>query len=204
MMDKAQAFTDAVQLVTLGDPLLDATFQRPLASFGVQEMDRASLHASLGLLNHLSNNTGFLFFFRSDCPYCDQQAPRLLAVAEQTGMEVLAVSIDGAPMPSGAFADYVVDRGQAARLGVMTTPTIMLMRPPFDVEPVAQGVVAEYDLMQRTLVAARRKGWISQEAFEAAKPYQRVRAPVAPHDIAPAVLEDPAALVAHLRAAMLP
>jgi conjugal transfer pilus assembly protein TraF len=204
MMDKAQGFTDAVQLVTLGDPLLDATFQRPLASFGVQATDRAALHASLGLLNHLSDSVGFVFFFRSDCPYCDQQAPRLLAVAEQTGMEVLAVSIDGGPMPSGAFPDYVVDQGQAAQLGVMTTPTIMLMRPPFDVEPVSQGVVAEYDLMQRTLVAARRKGWISQEAFEATKPYKRVRAAVSPHDIPAEVLEDPAAFVAHLRAAMLP
>lgn len=38
-MDRASAFARATQAVTLGDPLLDANVERPIASFEAQAMD---------------------------------------------------------------------------------------------------------------------------------------------------------------------
>jgi conjugal transfer pilus assembly protein TraF len=107
-------------------------------------------------------------------------------------------------MPSGAFADsFVVDRGQAAALGVQTTPAIFVMRPATgDVEMVAQGMMELRDLEARILLIARRRGWISEQAWEATRPVNRTTAAVAPADLDPAVLEDPDAFIAHLRAAM--
>jgi conjugal transfer pilus assembly protein TraF len=203
-MDKAQTFANAVQEVTLGDPLLDATFERPLAPFATQAVDREAFEAKVALLNLLSDELGLVFFYRSDCPYCDQQAPVLEALTAQTGLEVLPVALDGAPMPSGAYAaSFVPDRGQAAAFGVTTTPTLFLLRPrDGEARRVAEGLLPANDLMERVLMTARQMGAISEEAWEATRPYTRRRSPLAPHDIDTDVLDDPARLVAHLRARM--
>ncbi len=202
-VDKATQYSELSQAVTLGDPFLDTEFERPLSNFAAQEVDRAALAARTGLLRHLAQEIGVMWFFRSDCPYCERQAPMMQALEYATGLNVMSVSLDGAGLPSGAFADsFVVDRGQAAQLGVQTTPTIFVMRPPGDIEMVAQGMMEFSDLQARLLLIARRKGWISEEAWEATRPQRRTTVAVAPEELDPALLDDPAALVAHLRAAM--
>jgi conjugal transfer pilus assembly protein TraF len=202
--DKAAQYAELSQMVTLGDPFLDTEFERPLSNFAAQEVDRAAYLAQQALVSHLAGEIGLIWFYRSDCPFCERQAPVMQAIGHATGVSVMTVSLDGAPMPSGAFAEsFVVDRGQAAALGVQTTPTIFVMRPASgDVEMVAQGMMELRDLEARILLIARRRGWISEQAWEATRPVNRTTAAVAPADLDPAVLEDPDAFIAHLRAAM--
>ncbi len=201
-MDKASAFSEAVQAVTVGDPFLDATMERPLSSFAVQEVDRASHQARQRLLAHLAGAIGLVFFYDSACPHCAAQAPILEALADATGLQVMAVSVDHRPMPQGAFAvDWTPDFGQAEALGVMTVPAIYAMRPgTAEVSLIAQGAMDIAELTSRILLVARQQGWISAEAFEATRPVTRLTVAPAPDEMLDAaVLEDPAALVAYLR-----
>jgi conjugal transfer pilus assembly protein TraF len=202
--DKAAQYAELSQQVTLGDPFLDAEFERPLANFAAQEVDRAALLARRALLEHLSAEIGVLWFYASDCPYCERQAPIMRGLENTSGLDVLTVSLDGLPMPSGAFADrFVVDRGQAAQLGVRTTPAIFLMRPASgEFEQVSQGMMELSDLEERVLLIAHRRGWISEEAWQATRVVRRTTVAVAPADLDPSVLDDPEALVAYLRDAM--
>ncbi|MEM9762921.1 MAG: conjugal transfer protein TraF [Pseudomonadota bacterium] len=202
-MDRASAFARATQAVTLGDPLLDANVERPIASFGAQAMDAQAHRARQALLAHLSHRIGLVFFYASTCPYCAQQAPLLEAIERTTGLEVMAVALDGRPMASGAFrVDWVPDRGQAALLGVRTVPAIALMRPPGEIRLVGQGLMTRTDLERRILLVAKQAGWVSEEAWEATLPGQRSTAEVNPAEIDPDILEDPDRLVAWLRRAM--
>jgi len=202
-VDKATLYSELSQQVTVGDPYLDTEFERPLSTFAVQDVDRAAAAAQTALLRHLGDSIGVLWFYRSDCAFCERQAPVIEALGRSTGLAVMTVSLDGLPMPSGAFAQsFVVDRGQAARLGVQSTPAIFVMKPPDEVELVSQGMMQLSDLRERILLVARRRGWISDEAWEATRPVRRTTVAVAPEEIDPAVVADPAALVAHLRARM--
>jgi conjugal transfer pilus assembly protein TraF len=201
-MDKATRFASAAQAATVGDPVLDATAERPIASFGAQEMDRTANRARKALLGHLAKDTGFVFFYRSDCPYCERQAPLIRRLAESTGLDVMAVALDARPMPSGAFPDFVADRGQAAALGIRTVPAFALMRPPSDVHLVGQGMTTLSELEARILLVARQAGWLSEEAWQATRPVRRTTVALAPEDLDPALLDDPARLNAFLRARM--
>ncbi|MEO1513299.1 MAG: conjugal transfer protein TraF, partial [Planctomycetota bacterium] len=150
-----------------------------------------------------SREIGLVFFYASTCPYCARQAPLLEAIERTTGLEVMAVALDGRPMASGAFeVDWVPDRGQAALLGVRTVPAIALMRPPAEIRLVGQGLMTRTDLERRILLVAKQAGWISEEVWEATLPVQRSTAEVSPAKIDPEILEDPDRLVAWLRGRM--
>lgn len=204
-MDKASAFTDAVQAATIGDPLLDATMERPLSSFAVLEVDRAAHLARQRLLAHLADTIGLVFFYDSACGHCQRQAPVLEALALTTGLEVMAVSLDHRPMAEGVFAvDWSPDLGQAEALGVATVPAVFVMRPDTgEIAQIAQGAMDLTEMTTRILVVARQHGWISEEAFDATRPVNRQTAALGPDPtLDEATLDDPAALVAHLRARM--
>lgn len=204
-MDKASEFASATQAITIGDPLLDMAAERPISGFGGDEMDRQAFLAGQALLGHLSESVGLVFFYLSSCPFCERQAPVIEALSRTTGLEVMAVAIDHMPMRSGHFAEnYVPDRGQSGLLGVTTVPAVAIMRPPNDIRMVGQGNMTLTELSRRILVVARQAGWISEDAYEATLPVRRATQTLAAELIDEAVLEDPSAFIAHLRARMTP
>jgi conjugal transfer pilus assembly protein TraF len=83
---------------------------------------------------------------------------------------VLPVSVDGAPLPGGAFPDFRQDRGQARSLGVVSTPALFLARPPDATVPLSQGLLSLAQLQERIVVAAVQTGWISEREFNQTRP----------------------------------
>jgi conjugal transfer pilus assembly protein TraF len=199
MLDKAQRFTDATQEAVAANPDLDANAERPLASFAASRVDQVAAQAEAGLLAHLAQGVGLLFFFRADCQACETQAPVVEMLARAHGFNVLPVSLDGRALPSGLFPRFSVDAGQAATLGVQRTPALFLMRPPGDVVPLSQGVLALAELRSRVLLQARTAGWVSEEAWQATRPVASRSLAHLSRVLDPATLADPAALVAAVR-----
>ncbi|NBS15705.1 MAG: DUF87 domain-containing protein [Gammaproteobacteria bacterium] len=136
MMDKAHRFTDVAHEVVLSDPELDENTRRPIATFGAQEANRLATRTSDESLSLIAQSTGILFFFRSDCSYCHLQAPLLRILEERYGFKVFAVSLDGMAMPGDLYQDFTIDQGQAARLGIQSTPALFLLNPPAKVIPL--------------------------------------------------------------------
>ncbi|MFY9973275.1 MAG: conjugal transfer protein TraF [Chromatiaceae bacterium] len=197
-MDKSSRFAAVSERVVQGDPVLDEITRRPTATFGANLVDRNAGAAMDSLLGRLAQSAALWFFYRSDCPYCDAQAPLLEALAERYGFAVLAVSLDGAGLTDGRFPDYRVDQGQAALLGVVSTPALFLARPDQgDVAPIAQGLLSLSQLRERIVLAAVQAGWITEAEAEHAK------ATVTRTHLAPGALavlpEDPASLLESLR-----
>lgn len=171
-LDKASRFTDVYQRVVQSDPYLDETTRRPVGNYS-NLLNRIAGQQRAAVLADLADEAGIWFFYRADCPYCAAQAPVLGLLSQQAGLRVQAIAVDGRPLPSGIFPDYRSDAGQAARLGVVSTPALFLVRPPDGIVPIAQGLVSLSDLEQRLLRAAREAGWIDEAA------YARTRAVVA-------------------------
>jgi conjugal transfer pilus assembly protein TraF len=121
-------------------------------------------------LERIAKTAGVLFFFRSDCPYCEAQAPLLKLLEARYGFSVLPVSIDGAPLPGGAFLNFRQDRGQAQALNVVSTPALFLARPPNNMVPLSQGLLSLAQLQERIVVAAVEAGWISEHEYTRTRP----------------------------------
>lgn len=196
-MDKSSRFADVTQRVVMGDPGLDEITRRPTAPFASHLVNQKAGESRDNTLERLATVAGVLFFFNSECPYCEAQAPILAMLQQRFGFTVRAVSIDGGPLPNGLFPDYQRDRGQAARLGVVTTPALFLARPPDAMVPLGQGILSLAQLQERLVLAASEAGFIGEDAFEATRA-RTAHVPMGAQ--APAELPtDPVELLALLR-----
>lgn len=164
MMDKASQFSEAVQRVTMGDPLLDESARRPMAPFATAALNTQSFKAKGQQLSALSGQAAIWFFYRSDCAYCHQMIPILKNMERLHGFYVMAIALDNLPLGDD-FPDWRPDAGQAAQLNVMQTPAVFLVKPPDMFVPLTQGAVTQEDLEQRILLGAVRAGWLSEEDF---------------------------------------
>lgn len=198
-LDKASRFSEVYQQVVQDDPYLDETTRRPVGTYG-RLLDRVAGMARDTVLRDLATQAGLWFFYRSDCPYCAAQVPVLRILARQHGFPIQAIALDGRPLPDGAFPDARRDTGQAARLGVVSTPALFLVRPPDGIRPLAQGLLSLQDLEQRLLRTAQGAGWIDPEAHARTRPLV-TRLTLAPEAAFPATVpDDPEAFLGLLRA----
>jgi conjugal transfer pilus assembly protein TraF len=206
MLDKAHRFTDVARQVVMADPNLDENRRRPIGTFAANEANRLAGLASEQALSVIAQQAGLLFFFRSDCPYCHLQAPLLKLLEQRFGFTVVAVSLDGRPMPGDLYLDFRTDQGQAQVLGVQSTPALFLMKPPDVVLPLSQGALSLDDLTARLLTAAHGAGWIDDAQFEATRG-QRSPSPLLPSSadaLSPDTLADPLALIQALQPSSFP
>lgn len=173
-MDKANAFADVAEKVVLLDPQLDETVRRPIASFGARTADLEATRGAESTLREIGEQAGIWFFFRSDCPYCMQEAPILDSIAHKYGITVQGISVDGGPLVNTSYeTGYLVDSGQAEHLGVFATPAIFLVNPKTnEIIPLGQGLLAGTEIERRILLSAHMYAWISDEQFNRAQAVQ--------------------------------
>lgn len=202
MMDKASAFTAMAGQVVEGDPLLDATAERPLASYAVYDIDRAAFLARQDVLRTISQSAGLMFFIGRDCPPCEALAPIVRTLAARLGFTVVVVSVDGVQPPPGMFENVRRDQGQAQQLGISVLPSLFLARPPDRLLPVVQGPIAAEALEKRLVQLARQADWITQAAYDRTLPVRRTTQVPEAGALDPSLLSDPARLVDYLRTTM--
>lgn len=169
-IDRSQKVAEVAQQVTLGNPLLDETFRRPTASFGVNTIDRTAGEHTDELLAAVAKKAGLFFFFKSDCQYCEAQAPLISMLEREYGFDVLAISTDGGLLERNRFENTRIDAGHAQMLGVTATPALFLVSGDGKFESIGQGLLALPDLRRRIVIAALRQGWINESEFDSTKP----------------------------------
>jgi hypothetical protein len=77
----------------------------------------------------------------------------------------LAISLDGLPMPDNAFPNFVVNTGQAEKLGVTVTPTMFLVSPPDKVLKISEGVLATDQIEDRIVELGHERAWVSDAEY---------------------------------------
>ena len=175
-VDRSQRFAEMSMMVTQGDPALDENSRFPIASAAAQQQVQNTQGDTVNAIQSLTQQAGLFFFFRSDCPYCHQDLSVLRTLALTTGIKITAISLDGANIDPEQFPNYVIDSGQAARLGVQATPAFFLVRPPNlnDVVELGQGYLSLPDMQQRIVEQAYYHGWLDTDLYKRT----RIAAPV--------------------------
>ena len=146
---RASYFADVAQRVAWTHPELDPTLQgRPVNARALDVYERQQSEGRTRTVARLSQDHVLIFFFRSDCPYCHAFAPTLEAFQARYRLQVLAISVDGGPMPG--FPNARRDNGIATALRVDQVPAVFLAQPGSGrILPIGFGVLSESELLER-------------------------------------------------------
>ncbi|MGP1715686.1 MAG: conjugal transfer protein TraF [Methylophilus sp.] len=163
-MDKAERFAQVATNVVTADPFLDANSRTPISTAGRNMLEQSATVNSNVTLDTIAQKTGIWFFFRSDCGFCHSQAKILKALAQAHHFKILPISLDGLPLGND-FPDYRVDSGQAAKMNITVTPTIVMATPPSKTVVLGEGFIPLDELKTRIVNQAGSNGTISNEQF---------------------------------------
>lgn len=167
-MDQSSEFAQVAERARLGNPMLDETTRRPLATYASQDLDRQAGKARTEILASLAEKVGVFFFYESDCGLCRTMSPILAQLNRQ--FVTTPISMDGKDLPGDPFPNMRPDAGHAEQLGVQVLPSVYLASPDGEFVPVAQGAVSLTDLQERIVLGALQQGWITPEDFNRTRP----------------------------------
>ena len=129
VMSQSQLFADTARRVVWQSPDVDYTVKAPQAAYSVTNQRIRVTNRRYEVLKEIGKTHGLLYFFKSDCAYCNDMSPVMKAMEAQYGIEVLAVSLDGRPtkdFPSPRRDNGIskfVSRGE----GIQTVPAVYLV-----------------------------------------------------------------------------
>ena len=157
-LQRAASFSDAFRRTVWGNPELDYTLRRPVGALAKTLWSDERRAERAAVLARLGERYGLIYLGQTGCSGCRVFGPLLRAFALRHGLDVLAVSLTGAPLEG--WPEAVPDQGRAARLGLTTrvVPAVFL----YDTQmsralPVSFGVVAEDQLAERIFALTARE-----------------------------------------------
>ena len=160
VMDKSAMFADVSRRVVWANPDVNYEARSPVANFALQKNRVRESAKRDALLKDLSTTHGILFFSRSDCEFCKDQAQVLKGFSTKTGIPILAVSLDGGPV--SMFPDAKTDNGISMVVsggdGIQKVPaTFLIDRKTKATTALGAGVIAGEDIAERIKVLVTTK-----------------------------------------------
>ena len=158
VVNRASYFADVAQRVAWATPELDPTLQgRPVNAQALEVFERQQRTDRSASVATLGRDHVLIFFYRSDCPYCHAFGPTLQAFEARHGIQVVAVSVDGGPLPG--FPRARPDNGIATALQVTQVPAVFLAQPfTGRITPIGFGVLSESQLLERLAIVSTPQG----------------------------------------------
>lgn len=158
VVNRASYFADVAQRVAWATPELDSTLHgRPVNAQALDVFERQQRADRTASVVTLGRDHVLFFFYRSDCPYCHAFAPTLQAFEARHGIQVVAISVDGGPMPG--FPRARPDNGIATALKVTQVPAVYLVQPySGKITPIGFGVLSESQLLERISIVSSPAG----------------------------------------------
>ena len=140
-MNQAMLFTDMWQRVRWSNPTLDYSFIHPTATGGVRVDRQLTRDQEKAAVQAVAKDNGLFFFFKRNCPFCDEQGRILQAVANEYRMTIMPISLDGSSNPY--FPNAKPDNGIAAKMGVQDAPALFIVNPDTkESMPLGYGVIS--------------------------------------------------------------
>jgi conjugal transfer pilus assembly protein TraF len=148
MSERSDRFSRAWKDTLRHHPELNEELKHPTSHAGKQVYLKQRQKRYSHAIHQLAQHSGLFFFYRGSCPYCRKFAPVVKRVAQQAGLTVVPVTLDGRALPS--FPNSKIDRGQAKRFHVQVTPSLYVVNPTsHQVVPIGQGLMSQQQLTQR-------------------------------------------------------
>lgn len=201
-LDKAERYAQARQRTVIDNPALDEYARSPLTAVQRAAAETTMSGAKQQALATIAQRAGLWYFYSSQCPYCAKQDPILDRFQGRTGVSILPISLDGGPLASRSNKAFVVNQGQAQRMGVMMTPTLVVADTVSGkLMNLSAGLRTISEIEERLLQVGKTEGWITEAQYdEAVRGEQRMFLTDGVQQLQ-AIEDNPAALLEALRTA---
>jgi conjugal transfer pilus assembly protein TraF len=175
MFDKSNNFAAVAKTALRDYPALDPGTFIPTDQASLAQFDAYREQVKPAAMKLIASKAGLWFFFDSTCTFCTYQAQQMGGLHEEyPDMAILPISTDGKPLPgTSPGALWVPDSGQAKKLDVQLTPTVVLVWPPNHFALVAQGAMTQAMLEKNIIEVAADHGLLPKSWQAWVDPYQR-------------------------------
>lgn len=173
-LDKAQNFSKAATTLTQTDPFLDETARVPVDTATNKVFSIALDKDKQEITNHLASFTGLWFFYDSTCSFCVSQYQFLKDFRIKNNFKIMMISMDGKRLPNMDANEIILpDRGQAKKLRLRITPSIVLVAPPNNFYVLSQGLMTQDSILTKILLVADQTNLLTKEQKEKLDPYSK-------------------------------
>ena len=153
-LERANKFSNIWMENVYKNPDLNYALQSPTSQKARHVYLKEEEKKKFEKINQLSKEYGLFFFFKNECPYCEEFAPTVKRFSEKYNWEVLAISEFGET--NDLFERNVKDNGLAETWGVSTYPSLFAVNPKTgDVIPIANGMISIEEMEDRIMVITR-------------------------------------------------
>jgi len=131
-------------------------------------MDDKATQGTEKAAKQLAKSAGLWFFYSSTCSFCVKEAGVLKGLMNAYDFKVVPIALDGMPLPSGDFKDFTIDRGQAKKMGVESTPALFLVKPGQEgggVLQLGQGLLSGDEIIKRAITLSHQNGWLNENDY---------------------------------------
>ena len=148
VQNKSIQFQQMWQKVLLDNPQHDYELTHPTDSIANQIHSQATQQQQVAAVKAFAQSYGLVYFYYGSDAYAKSMAPSLQSFADQYGIALLGISMDGNML--SAISDNQSNKSQAYRLHVQYFPALFLLNPQTgNAIPVAYGFLAQDQLLQR-------------------------------------------------------
>lgn len=154
--DQAGDFAKAFKEVIRVSPALDRSMTaRPSDSQSLMVYQQQEQREKSKALKSIASKNGIVYFFRSDCPYCETFSPMLKRFAHTFGFTVIPITLDG--QGSKSYPNPKTNSPLASQMKVSAVPATFLVQPSTNkVTPIAYGL-NDWSTFGRNLIQASLK-----------------------------------------------
>ena len=128
VVQQSSVFADSWMYVTSTNPHLDANVQAPMSQLGSSITDKEKDKQASKIIRKLGETHGLYFVYMGTCPYCRQMASILKSFAENHGLDLIGMSVDGViidEIPNNQ-TDIENNRNLADQWGVKKFPATVI------------------------------------------------------------------------------
>lgn len=152
VQEKASLFTDVYRRTSWQNPQFDFSTLNPAANFAQVALNSSRAEQKKEDIRSLTQSWGLMYFYRSDCRFCEIQSPLIKRLQTEYGFELLAVSLDGSANPH--FPDALPDNGVSQLLtngeGLSRVPALFMVKSDKSQSYlVSSGVLSLEDMLSR-------------------------------------------------------
>ncbi|WP_196587851.1 conjugal transfer protein TraF [Aliivibrio fischeri] len=129
-LDIATKFAMVYGEVARREESLNESVRRPTSAMELSALSSEIRKAKDKIYEAVSTRVGILFFYASDCGYCEKMTPELERFSKRNNIEIQPISLDGLPLQgSTSFNNtFIVDDGRLVeKMPVAITPTFYLV-----------------------------------------------------------------------------
>lgn len=168
-VDMATKFQDGTRRMYLMNSELSENNRRPETQFQLETHNKQVIEGKKKAVQTVFDRAGLWFFYSSTCQYCIKEGPILNYLERLFNVNVLAVSMDGQPLPGSDFKDVVVDQGgvMSMKLAVERTPTMFLVtNDGKTIHKLSEGLLTLDELVDTILYVAQGAGVITEAELQ--------------------------------------